>query len=281
MGKVFKIDSRWFPIVNNSILLFLALAFYYFLIPLQVVILSFLVGIGTEYVLFRLTNKYPEHLWRKQILSPLTTTLSILLIVRSFEIWVYLPVVALAIASKYILYTKEQGHIFNPGNFGIVVAYCLVPSGWIGMYPNQFSLDTYPVLQTILLGMMTTFFVNRYLLPASFLLSTLFIGLILHAIGWFHFIDILGPELGVSSLILIFFMMTDPKTSPEKFWHQILFGIAMAIVNLLLKLNEVIASQIFALFLVSPLYFWLKTLASQGGVSRRFFKKMVPKASES
>jgi Na+-translocating ferredoxin:NAD+ oxidoreductase RnfD subunit len=260
MGVLSRIDLKVFPIINNGILLAMALSFYYFLIPLHYVFLSFFAGIATELICFHLSSRYTDSKWYHRILSPVTTTLSILLIVRSFENWIYPAVVVLSIVSKYVLYSERHGHIFNPGNFGIVVALCMAPAGWIGMYPNQFSLDTYPIFQTLTLGILTVGIGRRWLVSFSYLALIFVLGGLFHLLQFTHFLDIVGPELGVSSLILTFFMITDPRTSPSVPIFQIFFGCSVALLNVLFKMHEVMASPFLALFLVCPAYFLVKTI---------------------
>jgi Na+-translocating ferredoxin:NAD+ oxidoreductase RnfD subunit len=48
--------------------------------------------------------------------------------------------------------------------------------------------------------------------------------------------------------LFIFFMVTDPKVSVRPKWGQVVVVIAVAFVEMLLRLNEVIYAPFYALF---------------------------------
>ena len=52
--------------------------------------------------------------------------------------------------------------------------------------------------------------------------------------------------------LFIFFMVTDPKVAVRPKWGQVVVVIAVAFVEMLLRLNEVIYAPFYALFLVGP-----------------------------
>ena len=52
--------------------------------------------------------------------------------------------------------------------------------------------------------------------------------------------------------LFIFFMVTDPKVAVRPKWGQAVVVIAVAFVEMLLRLNEVIYAPFYALFMVGP-----------------------------
>jgi Na+-translocating ferredoxin:NAD+ oxidoreductase RnfD subunit len=63
--------------------------------------------------------------------------------------------------------------------------------------------------------------------------------------------------------LFVFFMITDPKTTVRSTRGQVLVVILVAIVEMMLRLNEVVYAPFYALFLVGPVSLvvdeWLRT----------------------
>jgi enediyne biosynthesis protein E5 len=87
----------------------------------------------------------------------------------------------------------------------------------------------------------------------------------------------LAPITGPMYQLFIFFMVTDPKVAVRPRWGQVVVVIAVALVEMLLRLNEVIYAPFYALFLVGPsallIEMWLQKaqgsrLKAQGSARR-------------
>ena len=61
-----------------------------------------------------------------------------------------------------------------------------------------------------------------------------------------------APITGPMYQLFIFFMVTDPKTTVRPMWGQCLVAFTVALVEMVLRLNEVVYAPFYALFLVGP-----------------------------
>jgi len=70
--------------------------------------------------------------------------------------------------------------------------------------------------------------------------------------------------------LFIFFMTTDPKTTVHSKTGQCVVVFLVALVEMILRLNEVVYAPFYALFLVGPLSLiideWLRSKPNTGGV---------------
>lgn len=248
------IDPRLILIINNSTVIALGLCLYHLQRSPLVILSSLFVAVFVELLLHRW---YPRvkvaNLWDR-VLSAVPSALSILIMLKLFRWWLYPALVGIAIISKYTIQLFQGRHVFNPTNFAIVFAYTFVPVRYITLVPDQFSLNIIPVLITFTLGSFAVVFAKRWILPLIYLLATLAISIFLDMFWKIPFIEVFGPEVGVSGLIFIFFMMTDPRTSPSKNRHQVFFGFVIALITIFLRLNEILAAQFLSLFFVSAIY---------------------------
>ena len=162
--------------------------------------------------------------------------------------WVFAGVAAFALATKYVI--KYRGsHVFNPSNVGLVVAFIVLGSSrvepldfWWGPL-NGWLLLAYAVI--LVGGILITRRLKLLALAATFWLA-LASGLgVLAASGhcmtanWafapvcgvdYWRVIVTSPEL----LIFLFFMITDPKTSPSGRVGRVVFGLLVAITSTLL-----------------------------------------------
>lgn len=157
--------------------------------------------------------------------SPLITGLSLSLLLRANAAW--LPALAgfVAIASKFLLRVDGR-HVFNPAGFAIVLLLSVTNGIWIS--PGQWGTSLWLASFLIFLAIMVLqaaersdvalFFLGAH---AAFLVGRAF---------W------LGDPLTIplhqmqsgSLLIFAFFMISDPKTTPDARAARLLFALAVA-----------------------------------------------------
>lgn len=158
-----------------------------------------------------------DRILRKRIRFPVTGTITGLIIglVASFTLvwWQTALIAIIAILSKHIIRSKS-GHIFNPANFGLLIASFFLPPfiAWWGM--------AVPIL--MILFLLTIWKVKRFEVIIPFV--------ILYGL-------LSGFRIGFDSLIpyltaLLFWMMimlVEPITSPFNKKGKIAFGILAAL----------------------------------------------------
>jgi hypothetical protein len=162
--------------------------------------------------------------------------------------WIFAGTAAVALISKYVL-RLGGGHIFNPSNIGLVLCFLVLGPGraepldfWWG------PMDAWMVLALgiiVLGGLVILTRLKLLTIAASFWLAfavaTGALALSGHAMTarWhlgeisgltFWWVLITSPEI----LVFVFFMITDPKTSPRATRARIAYAVSIALLATLL-----------------------------------------------
>jgi enediyne biosynthesis protein E4 len=166
-----------------------------------------------------------------------------------------------AIASKYLV-TYKGRHFYNPALFG-VVACLLFMDGMISDSPAYQWGGSYAVA-VFIITLAVFFFVlriDRITLIVSFIFFYS-IGLFVRAwlTRWHMPMEtwLMGAVTSPALYLFLFFMITDPQTSPPSKKMQVLVALAIASVDFVLHLKEALSTLFYAAFLVATLRFiWL------------------------
>jgi enediyne biosynthesis protein E4 len=242
-------DLRWRAFGLLSTYLILGITFLGFSRkPLQVALL-----IGSGAVLDVLFNGLLKG--RKVFpLSAMISCISIAILLNwSFDFhYLFLPVFV-CIASKYI-FTLDGKHFFNPSLFAI--CFCILFTGdyislspsyqWYGSAQSAWMMAYFVVTGALLLFI---FKINRLWLVASFLITFL-LQTIIRAYVMKHVIPFetlfIGALTSPALYLFTFYMITDPATSPNNKWEQILVGFSIAVLDLLFHLKFSLYTFFFA-----------------------------------
>ncbi len=122
-----------FQIAFQAILLTVGVLARDFALDPRQMALAFAAGLVTQRLWLRALEL--EH---KGSLSALITCFGVSLLLRADTLWVHPLAAALAISSKFVLRVNGK-HVFNPANFGVVVALLLLPGTWVS--PGQWGSD--------------------------------------------------------------------------------------------------------------------------------------------
>lgn len=189
-------------------------------------------------------------------LSALITCLS-LSIIMNFSAGLHfliLPVFA-AMASKYV-FTFQGKHFYNPSLFGIVFALAF-GDGWISIAPAYQwtgSAETAWLMSITILTAGVMIFAypgSRRVLALSFLGFFALQLLIRSYIIRFHLPPealFIGTITSPSFFLFVFFMITDPATSPPGRRMQLLTGFALAVLDLAWHLKFSLFTFFYAAF---------------------------------
>jgi Na+-transporting NADH:ubiquinone oxidoreductase subunit NqrB len=158
--------------------------------------------------------------------SPLITGLSLSLLLRASEPWLFAVAGTVAILSKFVLRIDGK-HIWNPAGFAIVLL--LVGSGEVWISPGQWGSAVWLAALIGFLAIMVLHAARRADVALFFLLSHA--ALLLARALW------LGDPLAIplhqlqsgSLLIFAFFMISDPRTTPDSRLGRFLFALAVAL----------------------------------------------------
>jgi Na+-translocating ferredoxin:NAD+ oxidoreductase RnfD subunit len=224
--------------------------------------LALAAGITTEIVLSRWLRKQ----WPNPI-SAYMTGVSIGILVRSPEWWPYAVGSMLAISQKYAIRFKDH-HLFNPSNFGLCVLLLIVPETvvalskqWTNMPIVMGFVFAFGALVIGRLGRLDVVFTY----VAGFLVMSWLRSLLTGA----PLAAELAPALGPAFQLFIFFMITDPRTSPSTRKGRLTYAVSIALLEALFRYWRNVNAPFLALFVVSPIAMvleaWLKTRRQQKG----------------
>ncbi len=190
--------------------------------------------------------------------SPLISGLSLCLLLRTNSLLVVGIATFVTIVSKFALRWKAK-HIFNPTNFGIVIMILLTDRVWVS--PGQWGNVAFFGFLVACLGGLVVNRASRSDVTYAFL--AFYISFLFCRALWLNdpvSIPIHQIQNG-AFLIFTFFMISDPKTTPDSRAGRILFAFlvsagAFAVQFVLFKTNGLLWSLAFFSLSV-PLIDWL------------------------
>lgn len=184
--------------------------------------------------------------------SALISALSICLMFKANHLSTFALAGILSIGSKYLIRFKGK-HIFNPTNFGMVMAILITGDAWFS--PGQWGSEMLFLFILMLSASALLLKVGRLDVALSFLITfsgLYFVKMVLF-LGWE--LDVFFHQLSSGTLLLFtFFMITDPVTTPKSrkgriIWAALIGVLAFGISNW----YYVHSAPIWALFIISPI----------------------------
>jgi len=198
-----------------------------------------------ELILGRIfTGKFPN------LASAYISGISVGILVRSPAVWPYLLCAVVSIMSKYVLRVKGR-HIWNPSNFGISVLLFLAPET-VATLSIQWGNYLLPMIVIWCLGSVIIYRVRRFHITATYVTSFIAFAFMRSWVTGSPWQSEIAPLTGPMYQLFIFFMVTDPKTTVRKKFWQCVVVFLVAVVEMILRLNQVVYAPFYALFLVGP-----------------------------
>jgi Na+-transporting NADH:ubiquinone oxidoreductase subunit NqrB len=157
--------------------------------------------------------------------SALISSLSLCLLLRTSSVAVAAAVAAVAVASKFVVRVRGK-HVLNPTNGAIVLALLVDAPVWVS--PGQWGNVTFFAFLMACLGTMTVTRSSRVDVVVAFLVSwcVLVVG---RSVWLGEPLTIPAHRLQSGALLLFaFFMISDPKTTPDARIARILFAVVVA-----------------------------------------------------
>jgi len=241
----FRLDNRFLPpLLITSILLTAHLSFG-ILEAWQHTALAIVTAFVTEMALGRITyGKWPY------AASAYITGISVGILIRSPFAWPYALCAFISIVSKYVLRFRGR-HLWNPSNLGVSLVLFLAKDT-VSLLSVQWGNVVAPMVVIWLLGSVIVWRVGRFYLSATYVASFLLFSLVRAAAAGIPWVAAVAPITGPMYQLFIFFMVTDPKVTVRPMWAQCLVVFIVALVELILRLNEVVYAPFYALCLVGP-----------------------------
>jgi Na+-translocating ferredoxin:NAD+ oxidoreductase RnfD subunit len=114
------------------------------------------------------------------------------------------------------------------------------------------------------LGSLIIWRLHRFHICATYALSFVAFSFVRSAVTGAPWLATVAPITGPMYQLFIFFMVTDPKTTVRDKRAQCLVVMCVAVVEMLLRLNEVVYAPFYALFLVGPTALILERISLRG-----------------
>lgn len=238
-------DARYFQIAALGFLLAINLT----LIDFGARPLPSAIAIGTALLVQWICTRLAG-LPQLDLRSPLITGLSLSLLLRADALWLYAAAAAIAIGSKFVLRIDGK-HIWNPAGLAIVVL--LLTSGGVWISPGQWGADVWFAALSGFLAILVLGASRRADIAIFFFASH---AALLLARAWW-----LGDPLAIpwhqlqsgSLLIFTFFMISDPRTTPDSALGRFLFAFAVALLaHYMAFFMQMRPALYFALIILSP-----------------------------
>ncbi len=182
--------------------------------------------------------------------SAYITGISVGILVRSPAYWPFALCALISITSKYVLRVKDR-HIWNPSNFG-VSAILFLAGDVAASLSIQWGNFLAPMLVIWALGAAIIWRLRRFHITGTYVISFLAFALLRAWITGSPWMSEIAPITGPEYQLFIFFMITDPKTTVRSKAGQCIVAFSVALVEMVLRLNQVIYAPFYALFLVGP-----------------------------
>ena len=206
---------------------------------------AILVAIVAELVMGRLTyGSWPHPA------SAYITGISVGILVRSPYLSAYALCALASIATKYTLRYKNR-HLWNPSNFGVSALLFLAPAT-ASVLSIQWGNVILPMAVIWVLGAVIVWRAGRGHISATYVVSFLLFSFVQSQVTGKPWLSIVAPITGPMYQLFIFFMVTDPKTTVRTRTGQCVVVFLVALVEMILRLNEVVYAPFYALFLVGP-----------------------------
>lgn len=215
-------DPRWYQIVVLTLLLTYGVAALDFGIHWQNAVAVLATAQFVQFIGMRAVGQH-----KFDPLSALITSLSLTLLLRTDEVLLAALAACIAIGSKFLIRARGK-HIFNPANIALVSLMLLSDKAWVSS--GQWGSAAIGSLALACLGFLVLTRAKRAETTIAFFGA--FAALMVGRAIW------LGDPLSIplhqlqngALLIFAFFMISDPKTSPNSSTGRIAFGVLVAAV---------------------------------------------------
>jgi len=244
--KWLSLDNRFVPPIFITLILLGGQIGYGILESYEKTLVAIGTAILVEMVLGRIfTGKYPH------AASAYITGISVGILLRSTAFWPYAVCAAIAITSKYVLRYKGR-HLWNPSNFGICVVLFLLPASST-MLSIQWGNNLGSLVVIWLLGSVIIWRLRRFHISATYAIAFILLAVLRAYIIHEPVLSEISPITSPEYQLFIFFMITDPKTTVRSKSGQILVVVAVAILEMVFRLNQSVYAELYALFWIGPI----------------------------
>jgi enediyne biosynthesis protein E5 len=244
-GKFFSLENKYIaPIFITTILVVGNLSFG-MLESYRKTGIAIVAALVTELILSKIYfGKWPI------LASAYISGISVGILVRSPAVWPYSVCAVVSIMSKYVLRVNNR-HIWNPSNFGIAVLVFLAPEA-VATLSIQWGNYLLPMVVIWILGSVIITRVHRFNITGTYVACFILLAFVRSWITGSPWQSEVAPLTGPMYQLFIFFMITDPKTTVKSRKWQCVVVAIVALVEMILRLDQVVYAPFYALFMVGP-----------------------------
>ena len=292
---VIAVDPRYFQVIFQSIFLAYGLVFLHWDADWMHYVISIGCCLLFQYSADSVNAKrfLSSNEFSKWGFSILISAMSLCLLLKTNHWYISVMAAALTVFSKYI-FRYNKRHFFNPSAFGIVATLLITHDAWLS--PGQWGSSIIILFAVCSLGFIVVTRVQKLDISLAFLLT--YVALLYWRqvvfLGWP--LDFFLHSITTGSLLLFtFFMISDPKTSPNNPVARIVWAVLIAAIAFYLsafkwKYNTAIWVLVFAAPLVpllnlifkAKMFEWTKSSLSlnlfyklKSIIMRPFMKKIA------
>lgn len=229
--QALRIDPRYFQVIFQAIFLFYGILF----LDWRADWLHYMISIGGcllfQYIADSTRGRrlLAIHEFDRWGFSVLISAMSLCLLLKTDHWSTSLVAAFITVGSKYLFRFKHK-HIFNPSAIGIIATILLTGDGWLS--PGQWGSNAVIFFGVVTLGTIVVTRVQKLDVSLAFLVT--FIGLLywrqVVVLGWplDHFMHSVSTG---SLLLFTFFMISDPRTSPNHPVARIIWAVLIALLS--------------------------------------------------
>ena len=245
LQKFFSLDNRYLaPALITCILIAGHLSFG-ILESYEKTIAAIVVSIVAELALGRIFYKSWPH-----PASAYITGISVGILIRSPALWPYALCSLISIMSKYVLRVKGR-HLWNPSNFGIC-AMLFLAGDTVASLSIQWGNYLLPMIVIWILGSIIIWRLKRFHVTGTYVAAFVVFAFVRSFITGSPWQAEIAPITGPMYQLFIFFMITDPRTTVRSKTGRCIVAIAVATVEMILRLYQNVYAPYYALFIVGP-----------------------------
>jgi hypothetical protein len=210
--------------------------------------------------------------------SPLITALSLTLLLRTDYVVLAMLAASIAIGSKFLIRVRDK-HVFNPANVALVALMLLTDRAWVSS--GQWGSTAIVAFALACLGLIVLTHARRSETTIGFLI--VYAGLLFGRALWLE--DPLSIPLhqiqNGALLLFAFFMISDPKTTPNTAIGRYIFATTVALIAFIIQFVFYEPNgPILALVMSAPLVPFIDAL-SRGRRYEWRRPEIVPRHSQS
>ena len=244
-ARFFSIENRYLPPLLITTILLAGQVSFGLLESFSRTLLAIAASLALEIVLGLVVYGKIPHL-----ASAYISGISVGILIRSPDYWPYALTSAISITSKYAIRWRGR-HLWNPSNFAICAMLLLAPES-VAALSIQWGNDLRPLFIVWVLGALITWRVRKIHITLTYVAAFIALSWARSAITGHAFLAEVAPLTGPMYQLFIFFMITDPKTTVKTRWGQYVVAVLIAVVEMILRLNENIYAPFYALTIVGP-----------------------------